>query len=175
MRLCALLIAASALTAWGQSDKPPDKTGTEADTIRPKYIVDVVTDTKIPQEQKNVTQKVIVLDSTDFGPLTTTNRNIAELLQYQPGVAVNVLSRNDANWGSYGGLGPKYNSYLLDGLPVDGFIDTMSLDPWAFQRIETHQGPASVLYSNYLSADFAGVQAPLAGITNLVLKVLVPI
>jgi outer membrane receptor protein involved in Fe transport len=85
-------------------------------------------------------------------------------------VAVNVLSRNDANWGSYGGLGPKYNSYLLDGLPVDGFIDTMSLDPWAFQRIETHQGPASVLYSNYLSADFAGVQAPLAGITNLVLK-----
>jgi iron complex outermembrane recepter protein len=49
-------------------------------------------------------------------------------------------------------------------------VDTMSLDPWAFGRIETHQGPASVMYSNYLSADFAGTQAPLAGISNLVLK-----
>jgi iron complex outermembrane recepter protein len=33
-----------------------------------------------------------------------------------------------------------------------------------------HQGPTSVMYSNYLSADFAGTQAPLAGISNLVLK-----
>jgi hypothetical protein len=81
-------------------------------------------------------------------------------------VAVTVLSRNDANWGSYGGLGPNYNSYLLDGLPVDAFVDTMSLAPWAFQSIEMYQGPASVLYSNYLSMDFAGVRAPLAGITN---------
>lgn len=162
-RFGAPLIALSAIAAWGQTEA-------EADTGRPRYVIDVVTDTKIPQQQKNVTQKVIVLDGTDFGQLTAANRNIAELLQYQPGVAVTVLSRNDANWGSYGGLGPKYNSYLLDGLPVDGFVDTMSLDPWAFQRIETHQGPASVLYSNYLSMDFAGVQAPLAGITNLVLK-----
>ena len=169
-QLSALFIAASAFAAWGQSGQPADQPAAGAGPANPKYVVDVVTDTKIPQEQKNVTQKVIVLDSADFGQLTTNNRNIAELLQYQPGVAANVLSRNDANWGSYGGLGPKYNSYLLDGLPVDGFIDTMSLDPWAFQRIETHQGPASVLYSNYLSADFAGVQAPLAGITNLVLK-----
>jgi hypothetical protein len=37
--------------------------------------------------------------------------------------------RNGANWGSYGGLGPKYNSCLLDGLPIDSFVDTMSLDP----------------------------------------------
>lgn len=168
--LYALLIAMAVVPAWGQIDKPSGKPPAEADAPPPKYVVDVVTDTKIPQQQKNVTQKVIVLDGADFGSLTTANRNIAELLQYQPGVAVTVLSRNDANWGSYGGLGPKYNSYLLDGLPVDGFIDTMSLDPWAFQRIETHQGPASVLYSNYLSMDFAGVQAPLAGITNLVLK-----
>ncbi|MFB3828247.1 MAG: TonB-dependent receptor plug domain-containing protein [Bryobacteraceae bacterium] len=136
----------------------------------PTYVVDVVTDTKIPQQQKNVTQKVMVLDSADFSQVTTANRNIAELLLYQPGVAVTVLSRNDANWGSYGGLGPKYNAYLLDGLPIDGFVDTMSLDAWAFERIETHQGPASVLYGNYLSMDFAGNQAPLAGITNLVLK-----
>ena len=165
-----LLIALSAFAALGQSDRPADKPQADPDVLPPKYVIDVVTDTKIPQAQKNVTQKVIVLDSADFEQLTTANRNVAELLQYQPGVAVTVLSRNDANWGSYGGLGPKYNSYLLDGLPVDGFVDTMSLDPWAFQRIETHQGPASVLYSNYLSMDFAGVQAPLAGITNLVLK-----
>ncbi len=168
--LGTLLIAVFALAAWGQTDKPAERPGTESDSNRPRYVIEVVTDTKIPQEQKNVTQKVTVLDSADFSQLTTINRNIAELLQYQPGVAITALSRNDANWGSYGGLGPKYNSYLLDGLPVDGFVDTMSLDPWAFQRIETHQGPASVLYSNYLSMDFAGVQAPLAGITNLVLK-----
>ena len=77
-RLCALFIAVSAFTAWGQSDKPADKPGAEVDTVRPKYVVDVVTDTKIPQEQKNVTQKVVVLDIADFGPLTTANRNIAE-------------------------------------------------------------------------------------------------
>ena len=169
-RLGALLIAASAFPAWGQNDKPADKPATDSGAAGTKYVVEVVTDTKVPQEQKNVTQKVIVLDSTDFEMVTPNNRNIAELLQYQPGVAVTVLSRNDANWGSYGGLGPKYNSYLLDGLPVDAFVDAMSLDPWAFERIEMHQGPASVLYSNYQSMDFAGVQAPLAGITNLVLK-----
>jgi outer membrane receptor protein involved in Fe transport len=168
--LGALLTVAFAAAAWGQTGKPPAAPATEPDSNRPKYVVEVVTDTKIPQEQKNVTQKVTVLDSADFSQITTSNRNVAELLQYQPGVAITVLSRNDANWGSYGGLGPKYNSYLLDGLPVDGFVDTMSLDPWAFQRIETHQGPASILYSNYLSMDFAGVQAPFAGITNLVLK-----
>jgi iron complex outermembrane receptor protein len=130
----------------------------------------VVTDTKLEQPEANVTQKVNVVDTDEIERTITTNRNVSELLQYQPGVAITTLSRNDANWGSYGGLGPKYNSYLLDGLPIDAFVDTMSLDTWALQRIETHQGPASVLYSNYLSADFAGVQAPLAGITNLILK-----
>lgn len=142
-----------------QSDKPPD------------YVIDVVvTESKTPQLRKNVTQKIQVIESVEIDRTPTANRNIAELLQYQPGTAVNVLSRNDANWGSYGGVGPKYNSYLLDGLPVDGFVDTMSLDPWSFDRVETHQGPASVLYSNYLSMDFAGNQSPLAGITNLILK-----
>lgn len=170
IRICTLLLAAPTAALWSQSGQPADKRSPDAEAPLPRYVIDVVTDTKIPQQQKYVTQKVIVLDGAGFGSLVTTNRNIAELLQYQPGVAATVLSRNDANWGSYGGLGPKYNSYLLDGLPVDGFVDTMSLDPWAFQRIETHQGPASVLYSNYLSMDFAGVQAPLAGITNLVLK-----
>ena len=54
---------------------------------------------------------------------------MAEIFQYQPGTFASVLSRNDANWGSYGGLGPKYNGYLLDGLGIDSFVDTMSLDP----------------------------------------------
>jgi outer membrane receptor protein involved in Fe transport len=125
---------------------------------------------KIDEEQQNVTQKVNVIPEDQVEAQAISSRNIAELLQYQPGVSATVLSRNDANWGSYGGLGPKYNSYLLDGLPIDSFVDTMSLDPWAFDRIETHQGPASVMYSNYLSADFSGNQAPLAGISNLVLK-----
>jgi iron complex outermembrane receptor protein len=130
----------------------------------------IVTSSKIGEPQENITQKVNVISEDQIEAQATGFRNVAELLQYQPGVAATVLSRNDANWGSYGGLGPKYNSYLLDGLPIDSFVDTMSLDPWAFEGIETHQGPASVLYSNYLNADFAGNQAPLAGISNLILK-----
>ena len=98
------------------------------------------------------------------------NKNISEILTYTPGTAVNVLSRNDANWGSYGGLGPKYNTYLLDGLPIDSFADGMSLDPWIFERVEIQRGPASVLYSNYLTSDFTGNESPLAGITNFIMR-----
>ena len=76
--LGAVLTAVFAIVAWGQADKPAEKSGTEPDSIRLKYVIEVVTDTKIPQEQKNVTQKVTVLDSTDFSQLTTVNRNIAE-------------------------------------------------------------------------------------------------
>jgi outer membrane receptor protein involved in Fe transport len=92
------------------------------------------------------------------------------MFQYQPGTFVSVLSRNDANWGAYGSLGPKYNGYLLDGLPIDAFVDPMSLDVWALEKGEVHRGPASVMYANYLSMDFAGNQSPLAGTTNLMLK-----
>lgn len=130
----------------------------------------VVTDTKISQSQETVTQKVRVLYREEFERQTTYNRNIAELMGYQPGQFVNVLSRNDANWGSFGGMGAKYNGYLLDGLPIDSFVDAMSLDPWAFHRIELYEGPASVMYSNYLNMDFAGNESPLAGITNFILK-----
>jgi iron complex outermembrane recepter protein len=130
----------------------------------------IVTDTKIAQPQETVTQKVTVVYEEDMDKQTASNRNISELFKYEGGQFVNPLSRNDANWGSYGGLGPKYNSYLLDGLPIDSFVDTMSLDPWAFDRAELHKGPASVLYSNYLTMDFAGNQTSLAGTTNLILK-----
>jgi outer membrane receptor protein involved in Fe transport len=130
----------------------------------------VVTDTKVAQAADTVTQKIIVLHSEDFEAQPDSARNIAELMRYTSGQFVNILSRNDANWGSYAGLGPKYNSYLLDGLPIDSFVDAMSLDPWAIERIEAHKGPASVLYSNYLSMDFAGNEAPLAGTTNLILR-----
>lgn len=130
----------------------------------------LVTDTKVPQARNSVTQNIAVLRSEDFERQPQNNRNLAELLRYTSGQFVNVLSRNDANWGSYAGLGPKYNSYLLDGLPIDSFVDAMSLDPWALERIEAHKGPASVMYSNYLSMDFAGNESPLAGTTNLILK-----
>jgi iron complex outermembrane recepter protein len=130
----------------------------------------VVTETKVAQSKETVTQKVQLLYSSDLEHQTIYNRNISESLKYTSGQFVNVLSRNDANWGSFGGLGPKYNSYLLDGLAIDSFSDTMSLDPWAFDRIELHEGPASVMYSNYLSMDFAGNETPLAGITNLISK-----
>jgi len=130
----------------------------------------VVTETKVAQSKETVTQKVQIIYNSDFEFQTLYNRNIAELVKYTSGQFVNVLSRNYPNWGSFGGLGPKYNGYLLDGLPIDSFSDVMSLDPWAFDRIELHEGPASVMYSNYLSMDFAGNETPLTGITNLILK-----
>jgi len=130
----------------------------------------VVTESKVVQSQASVTQKILVLNAENFEQQTSYHRNLAELMRYSAGQFVNVLSRNDANWGSYAGLGPKYNSYLLDGLPIDSFVDAMSLDPWAFERLEAYKGPASVLYPNYLSMDFAGAEAPLTGTTNFVLK-----
>jgi outer membrane receptor protein involved in Fe transport len=130
----------------------------------------VVTASKLPQTKGNVTQKVDVISEKRIDETVLENRNIAEALQYEPGIFVNVLSRNDANWGSYGGLGPKHNTYLLDGLPIDSFVDPQALDPWALARIETQKGPALVLYPNYLSQDFAGNQSPLAGTTNFILK-----
>lgn len=130
----------------------------------------VITDTKVAQSHDSATQNIEVILSDTMEQRPMNNRNVAELLRYSSGQFVNVLSRNDANWGSYAGLGPKYNSYLLDGLPIDSFVDPMSLDPWAFERIEAHKGPASVLYPNYLSMDFAGNEAPLTGTTNLILK-----
>lgn len=130
----------------------------------------VVTDTKIAQSSRSVTQNIQIIDQSEFERLSENRRNLSELLQYTSGQFVNVLSRNDANWGSYAGLGAKYNTYMLDGLPIDSFVDPMSLDPWAFERIEIQKGPASILYSNYMSMDFAGNEAPLAGTTNFILK-----
>ncbi|MFZ2959907.1 MAG: TonB-dependent receptor plug domain-containing protein [Candidatus Ozemobacteraceae bacterium] len=130
----------------------------------------VVTETKIPQSRETVTQKLEILSAEKISQLPINSGNIAELLSYSSGQFVNPLSRNDANWGSFGGLGPKYNGYLLDGLCIDSFADGMSLDPWALERIELHKGPASVMYSNYLTMDFAGNETPLAGITNFILK-----
>ncbi|MBA4373591.1 MAG: TonB-dependent receptor [Thermodesulfovibrio sp.] len=130
----------------------------------------VITESKMPQSQDEVTHKIDVVTHDEIQNLGYTNRNVAETFKYLPGNFVNPLSRNDANWGAYGGLGPKYNGYLLDGLPIDSFVDTMSLDAIYLDHAELHRGPASVLYSNYMTMDFAGNQAPLAGISNLITK-----
>jgi outer membrane receptor protein involved in Fe transport len=161
-------------------DPAPKAAGEELERMPLSRLVDVanledlanmvVTETKLAQPVDSVTQNIAVLRAEDFDRQPLYNRNIAELLRHTSGQFVNVLSRNDANWGSYAGLGPKYNSYLLDGLPIDSFVDSMSLDPWAIERIEVHKGPAAVMYSNYLTMDFAGNESPLAGTTNLVLK-----
>ena len=130
----------------------------------------VVTDTKLAQPSQFLTQKIQILDMTDFERLNEDRRNLAELTRYTSGQFVNILSRNDANWGSYAGLGQKYNTFMLDGLPIDSFTDAMSLDPWAFERVEIQKGPASILYANYMTMDFAGNESPLAGTTNFILK-----
>jgi len=129
----------------------------------------IITDTKVAQSKKSVTQKVEVIYDSEFDDFGYV-RNLSTILKYSSGQFVNVLSRHDANWGSYAGLGPKYNSYMLNGLPIDSFADTLHIDPWAFEKIEVYRGPASVLYSNYLTMDFAGSQTPLVATTNFILK-----
>ncbi|HOK50580.1 MAG: TonB-dependent receptor [Bacteroidales bacterium] len=138
------------------------------DTLKLEEVV--VTGSKTPQSVGNVTQKIDIIDSKEIGSLVFGNRNVSEALMYKPGASVSVLSRNDANWGTYGGIGPKYSTYMLQGLPIDAFVDPMALDLNAIERIEVQRGPASVLYPNYLSQDFAGNQSPLAGTVNLILK-----
>ena len=130
----------------------------------------VVTGSKTPQSPGNVTQKIDIITSRELSKMAEGNRNLSEAIMYRPGASVSVLSRNDANWGTYGGIGAKYSTYMLQGLPVDAFIDPMSIDLMAVDRIEVQRGAASVLYPNYLSQDFAGNQSPLAGTVNIILK-----
>lgn len=130
----------------------------------------VITPSKLPQSAGNVTQKVDVISKREIETTVSAMRNLCELISRLPGVSVSVLSRNDANWGTYGGIGPKYSTYMLQGLPIDAFMDPMSLDINAIERVEVQRGPASVLYPNYLSQDFAGNQSPMAGTVNLILK-----
>ncbi|MFN8207943.1 MAG: TonB-dependent receptor plug domain-containing protein [Bacteroidales bacterium] len=129
-----------------------------------------ITSSKGPQSAGNTTQKIDLIDQKEIKLLVSGNRNISEAIMYLPGASVSALSRNDANWGTYGGIGPKYSTYMLQGLPVDAFVDPMALDLKAVERIEVQRGPASVLYPNYLSQDFAGNQSPLAGTVNLILR-----
>lgn len=129
-----------------------------------------VTEAKIEQPENEQTHKIDIVGKDEIESINMPNRNLSEIIKYLPGNFANPLSRNDANWGSYGGLGPKYNSWLLDGLPIDSFVDPMSLDSIYLQRVEVHRGPASVLYPNYMTMDFAGNITPLAGITNLITK-----
>jgi len=142
------------------------------ETINDTLTIDevVVTGSKMPQLIGNVTQKIDIIDSKEIGNLVSGNRNVSEALMYKPGASVSALSRNDANWGTYGGIGPKYSTFMLQGLPIDAFVDPMALDLNAIDHIEVQRGPASVLYPNYLSQDFAGNQSPLAGTVNLILK-----
>lgn len=130
----------------------------------------VITASKTPKLISDITQKIDIVTENQMHQIIMNNRNIAELIQYLPGASVNVLSRNDVNWGAYGGIGPKYNTYLLQGLPIDGSMDPTSIDAILLQRIEVQRGPASVLYPNYLSQDFAGNQGSLGGTVNLLLK-----
>lgn len=130
----------------------------------------IITPSKLPQLEGNITQKVDFVDAKTLETNVSGNRNICEAIAKLPGASVSVLSRNDANWGTYGGIGPKYSTYMLQGVPIDAFIDPMSLDLNAIDHIEVQRGPASVIYPNYLSQDFAGSQSPLAGTVNLILK-----
>lgn len=140
----------------------------ENDTIPVDEVV--ITGSKQYRSIGNTTQKIDVISSQKIVLSFSGNNNIAEFIAMKPGASVSVLSRNDANWGTYAGIGPKYGTYMLNGLPVDAFVDPMSLDLMAAERIEIQRGPASVLYPAYLSQDFAGIQSPLTGTINIILQ-----
>lgn len=163
--LMGLLFLVFVIPAYGDEkvDIPAEDT-----TIQVKEIV--ISAGKVEQQQSKVTQKIDVITAKEIENQTLPNFNLSEIFLYTPGAFINTLSRNDANWGSYGGLGPKYNVYLLDGLPIDSFVDPMSLDQIYVDRAEVFRGPASIMYSNYMSMDFAGNEAPLAGISNFITR-----
>jgi CheY-like chemotaxis protein len=93
-----------------------------------KFLKVVITLSKLPQSESSATQKVDLIDETEIETTVSGNRNICEAISKLPGTSVSVLSRNDANWGTYGGIGKKYSTYMLQGLPIDAFIDPLSLD-----------------------------------------------
>lgn len=140
------------------------------DTLKKQLKEVVITASKSLQSIGNVTQQVDVVKAGAIQLMPLGNRNVCEAIQQLPGASISALSRNDANWGTYGGIGAKYSTYMLGGLPIDAYLDPMALDLGAFDRIEVQRGPASVLYANYLSQDFAGSQSPLAGTVNLILR-----
>jgi iron complex outermembrane receptor protein len=144
-------------------------TAQEMNSVVPMSEV-VVTASKQSESKGNVTQKIDIISDSILSTIVFANNNLSEAVGRTPGTAARPLSRNDANWGTYGGIGPKYSTYMLQGLPIDAFVDPMVLDLSSIARIEVQRGPASVLYPNYLSQDFAGNQSPLAGTVNLILK-----
>lgn len=160
---CSLLVLIAPILAEEDKEK-------KSEAVKLPDVEIVVTGAKQAQTAGSATQKIDVVSREELNKNISSNRNVAEALKHEPGASVSVLSRNDANWGTYGGIGPKYCTYMLQGLPVDAFIDPMSLDLEAVKQIEVLRGPASVLYPNYLSQDFAGSQSPLAGTVNLILR-----
>ena len=78
----------------------------------------VVTSSKVPQTEKDVTQKMDIIDYDEINRTVLYNKNISEILYYTPGFAVNVLSRNDANWA------------LPPPLPPFAFVATASSLVW---------------------------------------------
>jgi iron complex outermembrane recepter protein len=164
---CAIVIA---VIGWPLGAIGDDSLTTEKSN-EAYFLEDVVvTATKTPKTQTNITQKVDVIKKDEIELMVLGNGNLADTVSHLPGAYVNVLARNQPNWGAVGGLGTNYNTYMLDGLPMDSFCDPMSIDPWIVERIEVQRGPASVLYPNFLSQDFSGNQSPLAGTTNFILK-----
>lgn len=163
-----VLCVAASLALGGACSLALAQQGEEPKTYEMPEVV--VTASKAPQTPGNVTQQIDVISAEEVSDAVLGNGNLAEVLARNPGNFSSVLSRNDANWGSSAGLPHKYKSYLLDGLPIDSFVDPQSLDPWAFERVEDQRGSASVMYPNYLFMDFAGNQSALAGTTNFILR-----
>src|SRR5690606_32913091 len=109
---CSLLWLASQAQA-NPAASPVESLSMEAlvDTLSLQDLAHlVVTATKVAQSRDSVAEDIVVLPGVVLEHHPAPTRNIAELLHHAAGQFVNVLSRNDANWGAFAGLGPKYNS-----------------------------------------------------------------
>ena len=159
---CTVVSLALALLIGGIASAEDELSLYEMDEV-------VITGSKVPKTPGNVTQSIEIISAAQIDNRVLANGNLTEILSYSPGNFSNVLSRSYPNWGSSGGLAHNYKSYMVDGLPVDAFIEPMSLDSWAMERIEDQRGSASVLYPNYLDMD-NGNQSAMAGTANFILK-----
>lgn len=147
MRLIAVIL----LAALG-----PPPMARAADPEQPTRLGDVVVvASKVAQQASEVAGTVSVIDRERMEELLV--RDIADLVRYEPGVAVpDEASRFGLQGFSIRGLDGNRVGIEIDGVPVgEGFtVGSFSqagrdvIDPEILQRVEILRGPASTLYGS---------------------------
>ena len=124
----------------------------------------IITGSKLPQTPGNVTQKISIITADEIGSLVLGNGNLAEMLSYSPGNFANVLSRNDANWGSSGVAWrtPTRDTCSMACRSTPSSISRASIrGPSSGSKTSAARPRCSI--RPIWPMDFAGNQSPLAG------------